>query len=48
MDMITLACVDSSLTACIWSVERLELKRRGRERYKDAALIRGSAAFILI
>ena len=37
MDMKTLARVDSSLIAYIWSVEGLELKRRGRERYKDAA-----------
>ena len=33
MDMETLACVDSSLTVCIRSVERLEQKRRGRERF---------------
>ena len=33
MDVKTLACVDSSLMVCIWSDERLELKRRGREKF---------------
>ena len=33
MDVKKLACVDSSVIACIWSVERLDEKRRGREGF---------------
>ena len=33
MDVKTLASVDNSLNMCIGSVERLELKRRGREKF---------------